>query len=181
MSEEFRGCGCKICRAGLGEAVNDLILAGRSLKFAQNFLKNEGLEVSLKLIKKHLFAFDLYGDTNKTEVLEPEVKPNTVNLNEIDFIQYDIDLENIESIIDFIQKVNLKILFNQQQIVLQQQQDKIDGNNFEKDTTEFRNLAIAYNLLEASGGLRQFITLSQSVKALEAEGYQIQSKFSANN
>lgn len=176
-----QGCGCKICKAGLGEAINDLVREGASLKSVQEFLKDNDLQVSVKLIKKHLAAFDLYVDAVKIEVVESEITPNTINLNEIDFSQYAFDLANIDSIIDFIQKVNLKIFLNQQQIVLQKQQDIIDGRDFENDGTEFRNLGIAYKLFEASTGLKKHVDVSESAKTLEAKGFKIESKTSINN
>ena len=54
------GCGCKICKADLGEFTNELILNGEPPNKVLAELKKQGLIASKKLLKKHLSAFGIH-------------------------------------------------------------------------------------------------------------------------
>ncbi|AFY59248.1 hypothetical protein Riv7116_6936 (plasmid) [Rivularia sp. PCC 7116] len=111
----FEGCGCKICRAGLGEETNRLASDGSTIKEIKEYLKDNGLEVSKSLINKHLEAFDLKVGNSKLNQLETEfiedkplVEEITI-LNEINFENYAFEENSPQEIIGFVQRIALKI------------------------------------------------------------------------
>lgn len=169
------GCGCKICKANLGEYVNELITVENvPPKEVLQILKKEGVTVSDKLLKKHLSAFGIpYPEQTNNEIIECE--PIKVNLNKIDFSEYDFDSNNLESIINYLQKINLKIYLNQSRITLQAQQDIIDGKCPDMPTEIMKNLAIAYQILEKSTGLSVRVNQQEAIKTVESMGLTVQS------
>lgn len=163
------GCGCKICKANLGEYTNQLIISDFSPKEVLKLLQNRGLKTTEKLLKKHLSAFQIpYAENNKNEVIECETVK--VDLNKIDFSEYSFDPNDIESIIGFLQKINLKIYLNQSRITLQAQQDVINGNSPDMPKEIMQNLAIAYQILDKSTGLSIHVNQQEAIKVVEAMG-----------
>ncbi|MEO1762332.1 MAG: hypothetical protein AAFR83_10235, partial [Cyanobacteria bacterium J06629_18] len=100
------GCGCKICKNDLGEFTNELILSGESPKSVLAELEKKGLTVSKKLLKKHLAAFEI-DYPHENSISDQICEPVTIELNDIDFTQYDFDINQVESIIAYLQKLNL--------------------------------------------------------------------------
>lgn len=170
------GCGCKICKANLGEYVNELITVENvSPKEVLQILQNEGVNASDRLLKKHLSAYSIeYPETMKDELIDCE--PITVDLNKIDFSQYNFDANNPESIIGYLQKINLKIYLNQATITLQAQQDVIDGKCPDMPREIMQNLAVAFQILEKSTAINIHINQAEAIKTVEAMGLTIQSK-----
>lgn len=168
------GCGCKICKANLGEYVNELITVERvPPKEVINILQNENVKVTEKLLKKHLSAYSIpYPENMKDETIICE--PITVDLNKIDFSQYDFDANNIESIVSFLQKINLKILLNQQLITLKAQQDVIDGKCPDVPKAVLDNFAIAYQIFERSTAVNVRINQQQAIKTVTDMGLLVQ-------
>jgi hypothetical protein len=170
------GCGCKICKAGLGEFINELILEGNSLQTAIAELEDHGLIVSKKLLKKHLAAFEIdYPDEQFFEEFE-DSKPVTIQLNDIDFSEYNFDINQPESVIAYLQKLNLKVYLNQMRITLQVQQDVIDGKAPNVPTEVLRNLAIAYGILDKSTAMGIRVNQSEAIKTVESMGFTIADK-----
>lgn len=169
------GCGCKICKANLGEYVNELITVEKlPPKEVLQILKKENVTVSEKLLKKHLSAFGTpYPEVTSAEIIECE--PIKVDLNKIDFSEYDFDSNNLESIINYLQKINLKIYLNQSRITLQAQQDIIDGKCPDMPNEIMKNLAIAYQILEKSTGLSVRVNQQEAIKTVESMGLTVQS------
>jgi hypothetical protein len=167
------GCGCKICKAGLGDITNDLIVNGDSPKSVIDFLQSKGVKVSMALLKKHLAAFELsIPDKNNDSVIVCE--PVTVDLNKIDFTEYEFDDSNPESIISYLQKINLKIYLNQSKITLKAQQDVLTGTAPDMPREVIQNLAIAYQILEKSAGLSMRINQNEALKVVQDMGFTVQ-------
>lgn len=167
------GCGCKICKASLGEYTNQLIIDGVSPKDVLEMLQKRELKTTEKLLKKHLSAFQIsYPSTNDSEVVHGE--PVKVDLNKIDFSQYSFDENDIESIIGYLQKVNLKIYLNQSKITLQAQQDVIDGKSPDMPREIMQNLAVAFQILDKSTGISTHVNQQSAIKTVEAMGLTIQ-------
>lgn len=169
------GCGCKICKNDLGEFTNELILSGESPKSVLAELEKKGLTVSKKLLKKHLAAFEI-DYPHENSISDQICEPVTIELNDIDFTQYDFDINQVESIIAYLQKLNLKVYLNQLQITLQAQQNVIDGKAPGVPSEVFKNLAIACEILEKSTGMRVMVNQQQAIKTVEAMGLTIQNQ-----
>ena len=170
------GCGCKICKANLGEFTNELILTGEPPNKVLTELENQGLTVSKKLLKKHLAAFEIEypNEQFNDEILE--CKPVTINLNEIDFTEYNFDINQPESVIAYLQKLNLKVYLNQMRITLQMQQDVIDGKIPSVPSEVLRNLAVAFQILDKSTAMAIRVNQSEAIKTVESMGFTIADK-----
>jgi hypothetical protein len=168
------GCGCKICKANLGEYVNELItVESVSPKEVLKILQDENVTVSEKLLKKHLSAFGIpYPENMKDDVISCE--PVKVDLNKIDFSEYDFDADKPESIIAYLQKINLKIYLNQTKITIQAQQDVIDGKCPDMPREIMQNLAVAFQILDKSTGLSTHVNQQEAIKTVESMGLIIQ-------
>jgi hypothetical protein len=162
-------CGCKICKAELGDYTNGLITDGVTPNDVLKILQNKGLTVSEKLLKKHLSAFGI--PYPEDAVIECE--PVTVELNKIDFSEYEFDGSNPDEIISYLQKINLKIYLNQSRIALQAQQNVIDGKCPDIAPDIFRNLAVAFQILERSTGLNVRVNQQEAIKVVESMGLTI--------
>jgi hypothetical protein len=168
------GCGCKICKANLGEYTNQLINDGVTPKKVLEILQEKSLNITERLLKKHLSAFGIsYPENMKDEVINCE--PVTVDLNKIDFSEYDFDSNNPESIIAYLQKINLKIYLNQTKITLQAQQDVIDGKCPDMPREIMQNLAVAFQILDKSTGLSTHVNQQEAIKTVESMGLTVQS------
>lgn len=169
------GCGCKICKAELGEYTNQLINDGVSPKeVIKILLKESKLKITESLLKKHLSAFSIpYPDLDNDEKIKS--KPVNVDLNKIDFSEYDFDITNPESIVTYLQKINLKIYLHQAKITLQVQKNVIAGEHPDMPKEVMQNLALAYQILEKSAGLGIRINQQEAIKLVESMGFILQS------
>lgn len=168
------GCGCKICKANLGEFTNELILNGESPKNVLKTLQERNIKVTEKLLKKHLSAYEIY-IPDKIETEESYTgEAIKVDLNRIDFSEYDFDVNDMESIVRYLQKINLKIYLNQSKITLQAQQDVIDGKSPDIPKEILQNLAMAFQILDKSTGISTHINQQEAIKVVEAMGLLIQ-------
>lgn len=170
----MKGCGCKICKNDFGEMVNDLIIDGDSLKSVLKFLENNGVKVSKKLLQKHLDAFDIEYKDEKTTAMVEDCQPVTIELNKIDFSQYNFDENQPETIIAFLQKLNLKVYLNQIQIALQRQQDVINGKVPGVPSEVFKNLAVAFQILEKSTAMGIQINQKEAIRVVESLGLKVE-------
>jgi hypothetical protein len=166
------GCGCKICKANLGEYSNQLIVDGISPKNVLEMLLKRGIKTTEKLLKKHLSAFQIPYPESETEVIDCE--PITVDLNKIDFSEYNFNPNDIESIIGYLQKINLKIYLNQSRITLQAQQDVIDGKSPDIPREVMQNLAVAFQILDKSTGMSTHVNQQEAIKIVESMGLMVQ-------
>jgi len=166
------GCGCKICKANLGEYTNQLIFDGISPKNVLEMLLKRRVKTSEQLLKKHLSAFQIPYPESVNEIIDCE--PVTVDLNKIDFSDYDFDPNDIESIVRYLQKINLKIYLNQSKITLQAQEDVINGKSPDVPKEILQNLAVAFQILDKSTGISTHINQQEAIKVVEAMGLLIQ-------
>lgn len=168
------GCGCKICKANLGEFTNELILNGESPKNVLKTLQERNIKVTEKLLKKHLSAYEIY-IPDKIETEESYTgEAIKVDLNRIDFSEYDFDVNDMESIVRYLQKINLKIYLNQSKITLQAQEDVINGKSPDIPKEILQNLAVAFQILDKSTGISTHINQQEAIKVVEAMGLLIQ-------
>jgi len=168
------GCGCKICKAGLGDFTNDLIQNGVSLRTTLEELKKRGVDANEKLLKKHLSAYEItYMETVEDLKIEG-AKPVEVVLDDIDFSQYSFDYNDFESVLAYLQKSSLKILLNQKEIVLQNQQDVKEGNASEVNLNNFKGLQIAQTNFEKLTASDVTINQQRAIKVVESMGLTVQ-------
>jgi hypothetical protein len=165
-------CGCKICKANLGDFTNQLILDGLSPRDTLKCLEAKGLKVSERVLKNHLSAFDIeYSDSKGSEVVALE--PISLDLNTIDFSEYAVDFDNSEEVITYLQKLNLKLYLNQLKIALNAQQRVINGEIPELPDSVMKNLAIAFQILDKSSGLSIQVNQQQAIREVEKLGLAI--------
>lgn len=146
----MQSCGCKICKANLGEHTNHWVQEGWQANKVLDELKSMGVAASGTLLRKHLSAFGIdYPEPEKPD--ESYCVPVTVDLNDIDFSEYNFDANNAGSIVGYLQKINLKIYLNQSKITIQAQQEVIDGNAPNVPKEVLQNMAICFQILERSG------------------------------
>jgi len=160
---ETIGCGCKVCKAELGDTVNDMITNQIEPVAVLKFLEFKGCKVSEKLLRKHLSAFNIVFPENQTQFdTTLETVPN--NLTDIDFSQYKIDLNNPVKSLELLQKITLKVFLNQSRITLQAQQKMIDGivPDMPKDT--LRNLNMSLVMLDKTSAMSMMVNQQQIIK-----------------
>lgn len=170
------GCGCKICKANLGEFTNELILTGEPPNKVLAELESQGLIVSRKLLKNHLAAFEIEYPSENWDSTDIDCKPVTIDLNDIDFSEYNFDINQPESVIAYLQKLNLKVYLNQMKITLQVQQDVIAGKAPNVPTEVLRNLAIAYGILDKSTAMNVRVNQQIAIKVVESMGLTVQNQ-----
>lgn len=166
------GCGCKVCKQGLGDTVNEMITNQIEPIAVLRFLDSKSCKVSEKLLKKHLSAFSIVFPENETKFDSTlEAIPN--NLVEIDFNEYKIDLSNPEIALELLQRITLKVFLNQSRITLQAQQKVIDGIVPDMPKETLRNHALALDMLDKCTGLSMTVNQAQAIKTVEAMGLEI--------
>ncbi len=167
------GCGCKICKADLGEYTNDLISSGESPQSVLDTLQSKGVKTTEKLLKRHLSAYSIeYPDKSEEEILECETIK--VDLNQIDFSEYNFDSNNIESIIGYLQNINLKIYLNQSIITIKAQEDAINGDVPNVPKEVMQNQLIAFQMYKECSGMIMRINQQEAIKSVESQGLIIQ-------
>lgn len=166
------GCGCKVCKQGLGDTVNEMI-QGQIEPFAVlKFLDAKGCKVSEKLLKKHLSAFSIPFPENETN-FDTTLEPVPNNLVDIDFSEYKIDLSNPELALELLQKITLKVFLNQSRITLQAQHNVINGITPDIPKEILRNQATALDMLDKCTGLGVTVNQQQAIKTVENMGLTI--------
>ena len=163
------GCGCKVCKQGLGDTVNEMILNQIEPIAVLRFLDSKGCKVSEKLLKKHLTAFSIVFPESETN-FETELEPVPNNLTNINFDEYKIDLSNPEIALELLQRITLKVFLNQSRITLQAQQKVINGEAPDMPKEILRNHALALDMLDKCTGLSMTVNQSQAIKTVEAMG-----------
>lgn len=166
---ESLGCGCKVCKAGLGDKINEMIQNQIEPVAVLKFLNSKGCKVSEKVLKMHLSAFSIPFPENQTQ-FDTELEPVPNNLIDIDFSQYKVDLSNPEIALELLQKITLKVFLNQARITMQAQQKIIDGvaPDMPKDT--MRNYSIALDALDKTSAINLMVNQAQAIKTVEAMG-----------
>ena len=169
---ESLGCGCKICKAGLGDNVNEMIQNQIEPVAVLKFLNSKGCKVSEKLLRMHLSAFSIPFPENETQ-FDIDLEPVPNNLIDIDFSQYKVDLSNPEIALELLQKITLKVFLNQARITMQAQQKIIDGvaPDMPKDT--LRNYSIALEALDKTSAISMMVNQQQAIKTVESMGLTI--------
>ena len=163
------GCGCKVCKQGLGDTVNEMILNQIEPIAVLRFLDSKGCKVSEKLLKKHLTAFSIVFPESETN-FETELEPVPNNLTNINFDEYKIDLSNPEIALELLQRITLKVFLNQSRITLQAQQKVINGESPDMPKDTLRNHALALDMLDKCTGLSVIVNQQQAIKTVEGMG-----------
>ena len=167
------GCGCKLCKQGLGDTVNDMIQGQIEPIAVLKFLDTKGCKVSEKLLKKHLSAFSIPFPENETQ-FNSTLEPIPNNLVEIDFSEYKIDLSNPEIAIELLQRITLKVFLNQSRITLQAQQKVLNGEVPDMPKETLRNHALALDMLDKCTGLGVTVNQQKAIQTVESMGLTIQ-------
>ena len=163
------GCGCKVCKQGLGDTVNEMILNQIEPIAVLRFLDSKGCKVSEKLLRKHLTAFSIIFPESETN-FETELEPVPNNLTNINFDEYKIDLSNPEIALELLQRITLKVFLNQSRITLQAQQKVINGEAPDMPKDTLRNHTLALDMLDRCTGLSVTVNQSQAIKTVEGMG-----------
>jgi len=166
------GCGCKVCKLGLGDTVNEMIQNQIEPIAVLKFLDAKGCKVSEKLLKKHLSAFSIPFPENETK-FDTTLEPVPNNLVDIDFSEYKIDLSNPELALELLQKITLKVFLNQSRITLQAQHNVINGITPDIPKEILRNQATALDMLDKCTGLGVTVNQQQAIKTVENMGLTI--------
>jgi len=166
------GCGCKLCKQGLGDTVNEMILNQIEPIAVLKFLDSKGCKVSEKLLRKHLAAFSIVFPESETN-FETELEPVPNNLTNINFDEYKIDLSNPEITLELLQRITLKVFLNQSRITLQAQQKVINGEAPDMPKETLRNHALALDMLDKCTGLSVIVNQQQAIKTVESMGLTI--------
>lgn len=156
------GCGCKICKAGLGDTINEMITHQIEPVAVLRFLDSKGCKADNKLLRRHLAAFSINYPEKESVTNKVDLKPIPNNLSDIDFTQK-IDLDNLE----LLQKITLKMFLNQSRITLKAQEKMIDGivPDMPRDTLE--NMTLAFDMLEKTSGLSLMVNQQHILKVRE--------------
>lgn len=166
------GCGCKVCKTGLGDTVNEMIQNQIEPIAVLRFLDSKGCKISEKLLRKHLTAFSIqYPEKEKEKELNRLVlKPVPNNVTDINFDEYKIDLSNPEITLELLQKVTLKVFLNQARITLEAQRKMIEGESLDMPKETMKNYATALDMLDKCTGLSMTVNQAQAIKTVEAMG-----------
>lgn len=177
---DFEGCGCKICRAGLGEQINWLASRGREIEELQDYLKANGLEVSKKYVKKHLEAFGLKPgnpDLNTPSGEEVELVPEPITeyeiINSIDFSQYNFDEHSPESVIGFLQKLALKIHLGTSAIAMRDIA-YAQATGGQVDTDSINNYIKTQSALSKITAIEMVVNQQKAIRTVEGLGLKIE-------
>ena len=160
------GCGCKICKAGLGDTINEMITNQIEPVAVLRFLDSKGCKVDNKLLRKHLSAFSIDYQEKESVNNKGELEPISNNISDIDFSQK-IDLDNTKKSLELLQKITLKMFLNQSRITLKAQQKMIDGivPDMPRDTLE--NMSLCLDMLEKTSALSMTANQQQILKMRE--------------
>jgi hypothetical protein len=169
---ESLGCGCKVCKVGLGDTVNEMIINQIKPIAVLTFLDSKGCKVSEKLLRKHLSAFSIeFPETPHN--FDNELEPIPNNLIEIDFSQYKVDLSNPEIALELVQKISLKVYLNQSRITLHAQQRVIEGISPDMPKDILKNQNTALDMLDRCTGLGMIVNQQQAIKTVENMGLEV--------
>lgn len=168
----FKPCGCLICKSGFGENVNDFAINGKSDKFIIKYLTDMGVKIDRRILKNHLSVYDLeIKKHNKTEVLNLEkIEIDMIN---IDFSKYDFDINKSESIINYLQKLHLKIHLNMCEILLFYQQKLLNGEVEDIPDFAIRGILSSEKMLHNISGISHQININAAIRLIESEGYRL--------
>jgi len=171
---ESLGCGCKICKAGFGDTVNEMIFGQIEPVAVLRFLDSKGCKVSDKLLRKHLSAFSIHYPEKEKELNRLVLKPVPNNVTDINFDEYKIDLSNPEITLELLQKITLKVFVNQSRITLEAQRKVIEGEALDMPKETMRNYATALDMLDKCTGLSVTVNQQKAIQTVEAMGLTIQ-------
>ena len=167
------GCGCKVCKSGFGDTVNDMITNQIEPIAVLKFLDSKGCKIGDRLLRKHLSAFSINYPEKEKELNRLVLKPVPNNVTDINFDEYKIDLSNPEITLELLQKVTLKVFLNQARITLEAQRKVIDGESLDMPKETMKNYATALDMLDRCTGLSVTVNQAQAIKTVEAMGLTI--------
>lgn len=173
----FKSCGCKICKAGKGKIFNDFVInENPTLEKAKSFLKDNDLIADKRLINNHLSAYNLsLNDSKAVDVEVTAITKNDEKLNNyLDFSQYDFNVNNPDTIVNYLQKLHLKIHLNQCQLVLKSQMELMIDENIDIPSDVIRNAALTWKMLNEVSGIGIITNQYMAIKTVENMGYKLQ-------
>lgn len=173
----FKSCGCKICKAGKGKIFNDFVInENPTLEKAKSFLKDNDLIADKRLINNHLSAYNLsLNDSKAVDVEVTAITKNDEKLNNyLDFSQYDFNVNNPDTIVNYLQKLHLKIHLNQCQLVLKSQMEMMIDENIDIPSDVIRNAALTWKMLNEVSGIGIITNQYMAIKTVENMGYKLQ-------
>ena len=173
----FKSCGCKICKAGKGKIFNDFVInENPTLEQAKSFLKDNNVSADKRIINNHLSAYNLSLNDSKSvakEILVISENDEKLN-NYLDFNQYDFDVNNPDTIVNYLQKLHLKIHLNQCQLVLKSQMEVMTGESIDVPNDVIRNAALTWKMLNEVTGIGIITNQYMAIKTVENMGYKLQ-------
>lgn len=170
----FVPCGCVICKAELGESVNQLNIDGYSPNEIIEFLRNENLIISKKVLQRHLSAYDMMLNSENVEIVnDSDCVPIDINMGNFDFSKYRFNENEANEIIEYLQKLHLKIHLNQCEILLKNQDDVLTGRCKDVSSDSLRNIAVSWKMLTDVSGIRYLIDINAAIDRISREGYKI--------
>ncbi|NEQ78221.1 MAG: hypothetical protein F6K23_37670 [Okeania sp. SIO2C9] len=168
-------CQCPICLSSLENFVENRIKQGyTNEKILQELNVNLDVEIDMNELNNHLNIFGLLENINSDETTEN--KPIQVELRNIDFSKYEIDVEKPYEVIDFVQKAHLRVYLNQLEITLDAQNKALSGENIGLPPGCMRDLQVAFSILDKSTALSLIINQAQAIKTVESMGLDINNK-----
>lgn len=174
-------CSCKICRNNLADIVNQKIIDGISiLDVKKNLQKNHNLDVTENVIKRHLKAYGIDINIDKSEIIM-NATDSVINkdgivlfdLNKVDLHKYDFDLENPESFVHYIQKIHIGLYLKQLEITYKELNEYQSGQRENYPNNAINNLKKLYELLEKTLGINNFVSINSAIRKITNEGYSI--------
>lgn len=134
------------------------------------YLDKVGIEQSGKKVTYDKTLHSENSNKQDDQVSDPIV----VNINEL-FKRFKIsdDLSNISNIVDATQKMTAQIFLLEAAILYTRLEIHARGE-CKHPSDQFRGYRIASEVMKASWGYQQCVSLSSAMKTLEAEGYEVQ-------
>lgn len=168
----FKPCGCPICKAGYGEEINNLASEGKSDKFLIQFLNSKGLKIDRRVLKNHLSIYDLKVK-KQDEIKILEVEKIEIDMVNIDFSKYDFDVDKSDTIINYLQKLHLKIHLNMCEILIFYQQKLMNGEIEDIPDFAIRGILSSEKMLQNISGISHQININAAIRLIESQGYHL--------
>jgi hypothetical protein len=163
-------CNCVICKTNLAEFVEDLASKNYTYKeICEKINLEKNLKINRKTLIEHLKNVNLLSK----EV--PIKATKRVNLNTcLDFENVNFEVNKIESVIGYLQKIYLKIHLNSSECLLYEQEKYLSGNSDDIPDWVIKNFAVTNKIFADSCGMQTIINLNAAIKIVENSGYRVQ-------
>lgn len=173
----------KIEGSRLEQEIIDYALQGYSNNWIAKHCEAKGLSLDHRTVGRFLDRNSVktsgkavpYDKTLHNEDTEEEVlKPVIVNVEKL-FKSFNINKnsDDIDDVISAVQKLSYEIFCLESAIVLERLRSHALGEG-KHPNEHFRGYRIAFEVLQSALGYENAVNISQAVKTLESQGYQIQ-------